>query len=609
MNMISYGKKVAATLLMVLVISALNAQKFVNHGIKNAPLVLSEEQQKILLTSIHSNENKYDPEHKMIIVGSGYWEKVLQKGEKRYHATNASLQYALDLLDCKEKQYEQRAFDVISKTISVQAIDPKEPFCGVWPYYEEEPLVRKAVYIDYNWANFNSALLMDIYIDHYDRLPQTLRDEMKASMILATQSIIKRNVKLTYTNIAISSLYCVSLIGKLFDIKEFNDYYHNKLREFYAFTKSKGGFSEYNSPSYTVHSMDILEQMQSRIVDTEDLAIIKDLYHMHWDMIARHHHKATAQWAGPYSRVYSTLVRDTYYKLLQDASEGKVNLGMSTVPNIRIHHHIPDDLLGYFTSPVYPRTEVDVFEPTEPKVIGTTYLTESYTLSSSNRSSLWGQRRPLMAFWGQSKSKSNYFQLRFLHDDYDFSAASLFTAQKENKIVACLNFATNGGDRHILIDTIANNRFKASDLRLVFEFGNCKDFKVAFPKNPNQPFDVIADGMNIALQLPSFVFGDYVGYWERCNSRKDKEMNIESIAFVFYKGEKRTFDWQELGKAAASLAMVFDPVKTPVLNNVKSKINHENIVVSWDKSQVSVPVVPQTLNRRPANEVSFPANL
>ena len=159
--MISYGKKVAATLLMVLVISASNAQKFVNHGIKNAPLVLSEEQQKILRTSIHSNENKYDPEHKMIIVGSGYWEKVLQKGEKRYHATNASLQYALDLLDCKEKQYEQRAFDVISKTISVQAIDPKEPFCGVWPYYEEEPLVRKAVYIDYNWANFNSALLME----------------------------------------------------------------------------------------------------------------------------------------------------------------------------------------------------------------------------------------------------------------------------------------------------------------------------------------------------------------------------------------------------------------------------------------------------------------
>jgi len=607
--MINYCKKVVATLLMVLVISTLYAQNFLNHGIKNATLVLNEEQQKKLLNSIHSIESKYDPEHKMIIVGSGYWEKVLQKGEKRYHATNASLQYALDLLDCKEKQYEQRAFDVISKTISVQAKDPKEPFCGVWPYYEEEPLVKNAVYIDYNWANFNSALLADIYIDHYDRLPQTLREEIKASMILATRSIIKRNVMLSYTNIAISSLYCVSVIGKLFDIKEFIDYYHSRLREFYAFTKSKGGFSEYNSPSYTEHSMIILEQMQSRIIDTEDLAIIKDLYHMHWDMIARHHHKATLQWAGPYSRAYSTLVRDSYYKLLQDASDGKVNLGMSTVPNIRLHYHIPDDLLGYFTSPVYPRTEVDVFEPSEPKVIGTSYLTNNYTLSSSNRSSLWGQRRPLMAFWGSPKSKSNYFQLRFLHDDFDFSAASLFTSQNENKIVACLNFATNGGDRHILIDTIAKNSFKASDLRLVFEFGNCNDFKVAFPKNPNEPFNVVADSMNIAIQLPAFIFGDYVGYWERCNSRKDKEVNIESIAFVFYKGEKRTFNWKELGEAAASLAMVFDPIKTPVLNHVKSKINHDNIMVHWDKSKVSVPVAPQILNRRPKGELLFPPNL
>ena len=600
-------KKITVILLMVLWISGLHAKDFKSQGLKNVPLVLSEEQQKSLLTSLRSRESQYDPEHKMVVVGSGYWEKVLQKGEKKYHATNPSLKYALDLLDSQEKQYEQRAFDIISKTISVQANDPKEPFYGVWPYYEEEPLVRNAVYIDYNWANFNAEILLDIFIDHYDRLPQTLRDEMKASMILATRSIIKRNVRLTYTNVAIASIYCVSVVGKLFDIKEFNEYAHKRLCEFYAFTKSKGGFSEYNSPSYTVLSLDLLEQLQSRIMDTEDLAIVKDLYHMHWNMIARHHHKATGQWAGPYSRVYNTLVRDVYYKLLQDASGGKINFGVSTVPSLRVHHRIPDDLLSYFISPVYPRTEIDVFEPTEPKVIGTAYLTKSYTLSSSNRSSLWGQRRPLMAFWGQPKSKCNYFQLRFLHDDYDFSAASLFTSQKANKIVAGLNFAANGGDRHILIDTIAKNRFKASDLRLVFEFGNCKELNVTFPKNANQPFNVVADGMNIGIQLPSFVFGNHVGYWERGVSHKDK--NIQWIAFVFYKGENRTFNWKELGKAATSFVLAFDPKKAPVLNNVISTISNGNIDVSWDKLQISVPVAPQTLYRRQALEVAFPGNL
>ena len=605
--MILYSKKIAAILLMVLGFSGLYAKDFGPQGIRNAPLVLSEEQHALLLSSIRSRESQYDPEHKMIIVGSGYWEKVLQKGEKVYHATNPSFKYALDLLDSKDKQYEQPAFDIISKTISVQAKDPDEPFCGVWPYYEEEPLVRNAVYIDYNWANFNAALLIDIYIDHYDRLPQTLRDEMKASIILATQSIIKRNVRLSYTNVAVSSIYCVNIVGKLFDIKEFNEYAHNKLREFYVFTKSKGGFSEYNSPSYTAHSLDILQQMQSRIMDAEDLAMIKDMYRMHWDMIARHYHKPTAQWAGPYSRVYSSLVRETYYKLLQDASGGKIDFGCSTIADLRIHHRIPDDLLGYFTSPVYPRTEIDVFEPSEPKVIGTAYLTNTYVLSSSNRSSLWGQRRPLMAFWGEPKTKSNYFQLRFLHDDYDFSAASLFTMQHENTILAALNFAANGGDRHILLDTIVNNRFHAADLRLVFEFGNCRNLNVTFPKNPNQPFHVTADGMNMAIQLPCYVFGNHVGYWECGVSDKDK--NIQWIAFVFYKGEERIFDWQELGKAAASIAMTFDPNKTPLIHHVKSAINHGNMEVSWNKMQVSVPVAPQTLYRRPALEVVFPGNL
>ncbi|MEI6753450.1 MAG: hypothetical protein WCK78_09795 [Paludibacter sp.] len=602
-------KKMMMILFISLGMSGLFAKNFESQGIKNAPVLLREDQQKALLQSIRSREKLYDPEHKMIIVGSGYWEKVLHKGEKIYHATDPSIKYALDLLDSQEKQYEQRAFDVISKTISLQAKDPKERFCGVWPYYEEEPLVRGAVYIDYNWANFISERLMDIYIDHYDRLPQSLRDEIKESLILATNSIIKRNVQLSYTNVAISSIYCVNVAGKLFDIKEYNEYAHKILNEFYDYTKKKGGFSEYNSPSYTVSSLDNLEQMQSRIMDSEDLAKVKELYHMNWAMIARHHHKPTAQWAGPYSRVYFTLVRDSYHKLIQDASDGKINYNCSTVQSIRLNHHIPADLLGYFTAPVYPRTEVDLFEPSEPQVIGTAYLTDKYAFSSSNRSSLWGQRRPLMAFWGEQKNKSNYFQLRFLHDDYDFSAASLFTQQMENKSVSALNFATNGGDRHILLDTIAKNRFKAKELRLVFEFGNCKDLSVTFPKNPNQAFNVVVDGMNIGIQLPTFVFGNLVGYWERCASRKEKNMNIETIAFVFYRGEERTFDWNEVGKAAASIVMAFDPNKAPVLKNVKSVINQGNLDVSWGKLKVSAPVAPQKLNRRPANQVIFPGNL
>lgn len=160
-------------------------------------------------------------------------------------------------------------------------------------------------------------------------------------------------------------------------------------------------------------------------------------------MIARHYHKPSGQWSGPHSRSYSSLIRPTSYSTLKEASDEK--------NDVKIKHHIPESLIHYFLSPEYPRTERDIFEKNTPQIIGISYLTDNYTISTVTRSSMWNQRRSHLAYW-RDINDQHYLQIRFL---YDFSSASMFSQQYENKILTVINFCTNGGDKHPTLDPFA----------------------------------------------------------------------------------------------------------------------------------------------------------
>ena len=73
---------------------------------------------------------------------------------------------------------------------------------------------------------------------------------------------------------------------------------------------------------------------------------------------------------------------------------------------------MPSSLVPFFLTLVYPRFESEVFESEEPKITGTSYMTDKYAISSANRSSLWNQRRPFLVYWG-SVEKPYYLQYVF----------------------------------------------------------------------------------------------------------------------------------------------------------------------------------------------------
>ncbi|WP_373511138.1 hypothetical protein, partial [Persicitalea sp.] len=542
--------KIIHTVLLLLTTATLTlAQNYRDTHIRYEPVELTAEEKKILLESVQDDHKKYDPAEKMITSTlKNYYQYHTDATDGILHQTRGSLRYAANLLDLNDPQYEQRAFDIIRKTISLQDTVRANKTHGIWPYYLEEPLATKKSPADWNWADFLGVSLLDIYMGHQQRLPADLKETIKNSLIRAAESIQKRNVGPGYTNIAIMGTYMTYMTSRLFDLPEMQDYAEKRLQNFYDYTL-ENGYTEYNSPTYTRVALDELVRMKDHIVDKEAKKKIDYLYDLAWDMVARHFHKPSGQWAGPHSRSYSSLIKPDFYAILDEASGGKIKLPYTQKRGeVKIEHEIPQKLLPYFLDPKYPRTERDVLKVDDPQVIGTSYLTEKYALSTANRSSLWNQRRPFLAYWG-TPEQPHYLQVRMLHDDYDFSAADFYSDQKENEVLAAVTFSTNGGDKHISIDRLQEGKFKAKDLRLRFEFGKVSPDEMTLPSSADAPFTIDVDGLQFSILLYLAEFDGLKGNWE-----KGSDTDAAWVDYVLYSGGEKDFDLTAMNEAALGFA-------------------------------------------------------
>jgi len=582
-------KHLSLILLFVVLIMSCKTETYNDGNIQYSPVNLSGKEKKILNNSLASGHQRYDEAARMLtrkIEGYNYHTDA-QSG--LFHEVRSSFSYAVSLLDVGGKKYRERAFDIIEKTISLQDTITDSPTCGVWPYYEEEPLATKKSPADYNWADFNAVSLLDVYLGHQNEIPAELKPDIENSIKLAARSIQKRNVGPGYTNIAIMGTYVTYLTAHLFDVPGMKDYSKNRLKKFFEYTLEKNGFSEYNSPTYTVVALDELARMKQHIIEPESKIIIDSLYHIGWDIIARHYHIPTGQWVGPHSRSYNSLVRSSFYGLLKQASDGEINIAQETpAVNVKIKHKIPSSLLSFFQMLVYPRIESDLFESEEPNITGTSYMTDVYAFSTANRSSLWNQRRPFLVYWGTIENPY-YLQVRFLHDMYDFSSACFYSEQKLNSLLAAINFITNGGDKHISIDRIKDGKFLAKDLRLRFEFGNCNDPELLnLPKVKDELFSVLMNNMQFNFQLYSSVFDKNEGLWERGGDE-----NNSWIDYVIYSGAEKEIDLTVIDKAILGFTFSVGTESDKFPDEEPSVILNDNMMeVSWNEMNMVVPVKP-----------------
>lgn len=530
---------------------------------------LSKEEVALLKKELHEQEAHYDADKKMIwsVTKEKHYHSDLDSGI-RVHDTRSSAQYAAALMHTGDPLYMQRGIDIVKAILPLQEKDTSQPFCGIWPYYPEDPLRGRKAPVDYNWADFMAVYLVDIAINFPDQLDKELKEQLKEALILAARAIRKRDVKADYTNVCIMGIYVCYVVGDLYKEPGISSYARNKLVYFYQYTKENKGFTEYNSPTYTIVAMNELLRLKKAQIDPRDSEMVDELYTMGWNMILRHFHQPSGQWCGPNLRAYNDLLTPDLKQLFFYASKGKIDLpgDYPRQPKVLEPHEIPAAMIPGFLQQVLPRVEIDTFtvgrlQPRNQAVypdgqllakdiVGKLYAQPQYALASVNQGYLWNQCRPLMAHWG-SPEKPAYLRVRFLHDLYDFSAVHIKSVQDSSSVLSILNVACNGGDRHPGIDRIKDSTISATDLRLRIETGGTVDASVfsTIDKEKKQLL-LVSGSLRLVIQLPYVGWDGLSGHWEM-GAAGDKKW----ADYVIYSGRRKTFGLASMREAVMGLAI------------------------------------------------------
>ena len=198
---------------------------------------LSPEEIAWLKKELALKEPEYDPEARMLYcyTKEKHYHSDLEGGVK-VHQTRESLEYAVALLKTGDDTLMQRGIDIVRTVLPMQEKDPAYPFCGIWPYYPEDPLRGRQAAVDYNWADFIAVPLIDVVINHADYAGDELVAEIKDALVLAARAIQRRNVQPDYTNICIMGTYVCYITGDICNQPELTAYAQKRLKHFYDYT-------------------------------------------------------------------------------------------------------------------------------------------------------------------------------------------------------------------------------------------------------------------------------------------------------------------------------------------------------------------------------------
>ena len=545
-----------------------------------AELFPTEVRRQAFLKALGECDARYDARQQMLqaLFSSPGYHTTLTGGT--VHSTRESFEYAVALLDSGEPERVKRAEAVLRRLIALQDQDPNSRTYGIWSWFVEEPLDKMSP-PDWNWADFCGTQLLQVAIDHMNRLPGDLQQKVEDSILHAARSIQRRDVQPSYTNIALMGTYVTLVAGERFNDLALRDYGRMRLRRFWEYTFQKGSFSEYNSPTYTCVAIEEISRMMQHVRDDDSQKLLEKLNEFAWTHLARRFHAPTRQWAGPHSRSYSTLLSPSTLGFIQRAIDDRVELvaeadAWQSIDARRISLKCPKSCDLYFTDLPAARMEIEAFSRNardEHDIVGRTYLHPDFTLASVNIGDFWNQRRPLVAYWN-TPAGVTAMRLRVLHDDYDYSSASLFTVQESADILAAVTFATDRGDTHISLDKIKDATIEARDLRLRLQFeGALGD--LALP-----------DLANVELTKPmNFTAGPLAGtYCLHVAALDDLPLRIEIgrdeetawIDLVLYSGAQRRLNFTQIEKAAIILTLSLSCVSSDIPQPLTSQSSTMN---------------------------------
>lgn len=512
-----------------------------------SPATLSE-----LLEALAPLDARYDESVSMVAgsVSEIRYHTRLKAGTA-VHSTRESAEYAAALLETGEDWRIRRATDILHAVLNLQDADGSSPTYGIWPWFLEEPLEAMSP-PDWNWADFIGTQLAQILCRRADHLDLSLGTAVESALSHAAGSIIRRDVTMRYTNIAIMGTYVTVMAGTILEDDDILEYGRKRLRRFQSFTEDWGGFPEYNSPTYTIVALVELTRMLRDFPDEADRRIVQDLHDRAWREIAVHWHAFSGQWSGPHSRSYQTLLLPGVLGFIRRGVGSRLPEQINYTPAVQeilLPIRCPDALLAYFDGEYPATTHRQRILDGEPALEGVSYLAKKFALASAERGTFWNQSRALTAYSKNSDGPTAW-HVRVLRDGYDYSSANLISTQRGPRILGAICFATDGGNVHCSLDRVQDASVEASDWRLRFQ---CHG-SVGLPELPGTfstqqilNFE-LSDDVILSVRIPWLCFGDFQPRWEPASDGT-------GVDLVLWGGAAQTFVFDAAFPCAIGLAI------------------------------------------------------
>ena len=516
--------------------------------------------EQALLQAIAKNEPNIDPETGLL------WGRHTQP--KGYHSrfdnganvrpTRDAMNHAALLIASPGEEHQTEGRRLLEKVIDLQDQNPESPTFGIWSWYYEEPLTEMAA-PDYNWADFLGAVLASLLHDYTDRLPPELLEKSQRSLEYCCQAIIKRDVKPSYTNIAMMGATVTAAAGELLDRQDLLNYGRMRILRNLEHYRNTGNFNEYNSPNYTPVVITELERMLYLVDDPTCRLAAAELLIAAWETVAEHYHVPTQQWAGPFSRTYSDMItprlRNTVLaQTLALSPEELAVLPAGEQPNFSPfvpRLACPESLRHHFTE--IPQNEImrqHIFNKTnaDPE-IGTTWLTPTVALGSASYHTFWAQARGMIAYWVMpDANQPAVLKCSFLHNGNDFASGCARNQQAGNRALSAFGLLRNQGSMHPTFDRPADGVFQAESFEIVYQL-KARGAQTR-ELSPNV-FELSAGSVRAVVHVAEdCVFDGQPVQW-----RIETGFQFVRLIGVCYRGEPKAFAFDALGETRIAVGL------------------------------------------------------
>jgi predicted secreted protein len=566
----------------------------------------------LLLNAARSlGDAQYDPAAELLLVPAAYNPIHTRIVTGQAHRLRESLAYALSLLELARSGDTEvdgelrvaRAERVLAAVLAHQDVDPASSTYGIWAYWAEEPLSEMSP-PDWNWADFMGEYLALLLFRHAGVLDPRLREQTERALGHAARSIIRRNVDIDYTNIAVKGAFVTLAAGRLLDDRDLEAYGYERFQRLHAQLTRARSFAEYNSPSYWNVVIQAFTQVRQYLADPVLTPLAEDLERMTWEHFLARWHPATGQLVGPMARCYATDLRKTQGPLtvLQRVApetwsffDAETLAGTTeAVHDAVLDYRIPADLRSRLDRAPGRVTVRETFDDVHyiagqvagvsrtgaaghPAVVvpatGTSWFDGPVTLGSINHSDTWLQRRVLLGYWAErgdianrADTLSHSISASVVHDGFGFAAGSFSSVQWESDVLWSFSLATPAGDRHIHLDAVgAGEPLMARELIVRFSLrGTDAASRVFVDDAPVSPGTVVDDARTVTVRTAGAAFDWELAHAEFDGRQRPARVTVTDTGLDIdilwvAESEARPFVLNELGPVVAAGSVRLTP--------------------------------------------------